>query len=123
VDNGLHGIQLATSAADSDIQQQALVTVTGALRPVPRDVLAFASGGVHTRRGEVRVWWRRLTGGRVALSVDVPVNVRARVTIPQAPGWRYVGAGEGAPRRLGVERGREVFEVGSGRTSFAAERR
>ena len=90
---------------------------------VPRQVLTSASGGVHTQRGEVRVYWRRVAGGRVVLSVDVPVNVRARVTIPQAPGWRYSGDGEGAPRRLGIEGGREVFEVGSGRTSFAAERR
>jgi hypothetical protein len=59
----------------------------------------------------------------VAVSVDVPVNVRARVTIPQVPGWRYVGAGEGAPEWLGIAGGREIFAVGSGRTSFAAERR
>lgn len=40
VDNGRYGIQLSSSAANSDIQQQAFVTVTGQLRPTPSVVTA-----------------------------------------------------------------------------------
>ena len=53
VDNGPYGIQLGTSSAD--IQQQALVTVTGAIQPVPATVTASpvapgdAANGVSTR--------------------------------------------------------------------------
>ncbi|HYU14869.1 MAG TPA: alpha-L-rhamnosidase C-terminal domain-containing protein, partial [Candidatus Acidoferrum sp.] len=90
---------------------------------IPREVLRFASGRVPTQRGEVRVSWRRLPGGRVVVDVDVPVNVQARVSIPHTPGWQYFGAGEGTARPTGIMGGREVFEVGSGRTSFAAQRR
>ena len=40
VDDGLYGIQLGSSAANSDVQQQAFVTVSGQLRPVPAVVTA-----------------------------------------------------------------------------------
>jgi beta-glucosidase len=54
VDNGLYGIQLATSAADRDIQQQALVTVTGALRPVPSVVTVKPQAEGDTAQGIVQ---------------------------------------------------------------------
>jgi beta-glucosidase len=40
VDAGQYGLQLATSAADRDVRQQALVTVTGAVNPKPAVVTA-----------------------------------------------------------------------------------
>ncbi|WP_437738182.1 glycoside hydrolase family 3 C-terminal domain-containing protein [Sorangium sp. So ce1335] len=40
VDAGTYGVQIARSAADQDVAQQALVTVTGALRAVPAVVTA-----------------------------------------------------------------------------------
>ena len=36
VDDGRYGIQLSTSSADQDVQQQAFITVHGALDPTPR---------------------------------------------------------------------------------------
>jgi beta-glucosidase len=40
VDTGRYGLQLATSAADADVRQQAFVTVSGASHPTPAVVTA-----------------------------------------------------------------------------------
>jgi alpha-L-rhamnosidase len=85
---------------------------------VPRDVLDHAAGTVHTQRGEVGVSWRRVPTGGVVLHVDIPVNVRARVSLPAVSGRSYRGAGGGKPVFIGLEDGREIFEVGSGSTNF-----
>jgi alpha-L-rhamnosidase len=87
---------------------------------LPREVLTAASGSVHTQRGEVAVSWRRVPNRGVVLNLDVPVNVQARVSIPEVPGMRYRAAGEGQASFVGVEDGREIFVVGSGRTNFVA---
>jgi alpha-L-rhamnosidase len=85
---------------------------------VPREVLSTASGSVHTQRGEVAVSWERHPSGGVILHVDVPVNVRARVSLPDVDGLSYRAAGAGKPMFVGVEDGREIFEIGSGQTNF-----
>jgi alpha-L-rhamnosidase len=87
---------------------------------LPREVLTSASGSVHTQRGEVAVSWRRVPNRGVVLNLDVPVNVQARVSIPEVPGLKYRAAGAGQATFVGVEDGREIFEVGSGRTNFVA---
>ncbi|MFL6239769.1 MAG: alpha-L-rhamnosidase N-terminal domain-containing protein [Actinomycetes bacterium] len=78
------------------------VTVTGpgaatvAITP-PASGLAAASGAVWTERGPVSVDWRRDTSG-YAVTVDIPDNMTATVTIP----------------------GKAPVTVGSGRTTFPA---
>jgi beta-glucosidase len=54
VDNGRYGIQLATSAADSGIQEHAFVTVTGALRPAPSVVTVKPQAEGDTAQGIVQ---------------------------------------------------------------------
>jgi alpha-L-rhamnosidase len=44
--------------------------------------LTSAEAGTRTPFGRVSVAWRRLGGGRLALDVDVPVGVTARVHVP-----------------------------------------
>jgi alpha-L-rhamnosidase len=87
----------------------------------PKAGLTYAKGTVHTQRGAVHVEWRRTPRG-VVLHVDLPDNVRARVLLPGEAGHSYFGAGQGAPTFVGVEDGRAVFEVGSGRSVFAPGR-
>ncbi|MGQ5264508.1 family 78 glycoside hydrolase catalytic domain [Micromonospora sp. ZYX-F-536] len=76
-----------------------------------------ASGTVPTQRGPVRLDWRR-TGAGLRVDLDVPVNVTARVALPVLPGKSYRAAGPSRATFVGVEDGRAVFEVGSGRSSF-----
>ncbi|GIF73016.1 family 78 glycoside hydrolase catalytic domain [Asanoa siamensis] len=81
----------------------------------PATGLARAAGTVHTQRGPVTVDWRRVGGG-VRLDLDVPVNVTARVALPLEAGRSY--RTDGGAVFVGVEDGRAVFEVGSGRSSY-----
>ncbi|GAA4624578.1 hypothetical protein GCM10023196_025280 [Actinoallomurus vinaceus] len=105
-----------------DVQQTLLgvtVTAPGAaqirVRP-PASGLASASGTVPTQRGDVRVSWHR-SGGRLTLSVDVPVNVKAEIDLPTTGKvWAT-----GDARSLGVRDGHTVYEAGSGRVTFSAQ--
>jgi alpha-L-rhamnosidase len=83
----------------------------------PATGLAHAAGTVHTQRGPVTVDWRR-TGGGTRVELDVPVNVTARVALPVAAGRSYRASGPSKARFVGIEHGRAIFEVGSGRSSF-----
>jgi alpha-L-rhamnosidase len=87
----------------------------------PRVGLEYARGTVHTQRGAVTIDWRRQPAG-LLLRVDVPANVRARVLLPAGAGATYSASGEGAPTLRGTEDGRTVYEVGSGRSTFAPAR-
>jgi alpha-L-rhamnosidase len=86
---------------------------------VPPDIdLDRAAGTVHTQRGPVTLAWRRHRHG-LRVDLEVPVNVSARVALPVEPGRRYRASGPAKARFVGVEDGRAVFEVGSGRSFFA----
>ncbi|MDA0168218.1 alpha-L-rhamnosidase N-terminal domain-containing protein [Solirubrobacter taibaiensis] len=76
------------------------------------------SGSAWTQRGTVETAWKRVAGTFV-IDVKVPTNVKATVAIPNPGGAKYVGVGAGAPRYVGEQGGRAVFEVGSGATHFS----
>ena len=76
------------------------------------------TGSAWTQRGTVETAWKRVNGTFV-LDVKVPANVKATVAIPNPGGVKYVGVGAGAPRYVGEQGGRAVFEVGSGATHFS----
>jgi alpha-L-rhamnosidase len=98
---------------------------------VVRD-LAWASGTVETVRGIVSSSWSH-EPGVIRLEVEVPVNAQATISIPQEDQmsditiregqrtvWekgRYVPGAPGITNGRG-ERGRFVFEVGSGHYIF-----
>ena len=86
---------------------------------IPRTTLASARGTVPTQRGPVSVEWQRATNGAINVVVNVPVNVRALVSLPVTDGVTPFGTGDGAPVSMGVQAGRAQFETGSGRSEFA----
>jgi len=86
---------------------------------LPRTSLGAARGRVPTQRGPVLVDWRRATSGALSVAVDVPVNVRALVSLPIGALSTHSGSGEGAPVLLRVEAGRAQYETGSGRSEFS----
>ncbi len=86
---------------------------------LPRTGLGAARGSVPTQRGPVRVDWRRGAKGALTVAVDVPVNVRARVSLPVSAASTHSGSGEGAPVLSGVEGGRANYEMGSGRSELS----
>ncbi len=89
------------------------------VRIAPADAgVRRASGSQWTGRGTVGVDWRRNRHG-VDTTVEVPVNVTATVALPVVAGGRYIAAGSHATY-LGVQDGRAVYRVGSGRTVFTA---
>jgi alpha-L-rhamnosidase len=95
------------------------VTAPGAaairVRP-PASGLTSASGTVPTQRGDVSVSWRR-AGGRLTLSVDVPVNVEAEIDLPTTGQVKV----DGDARYAGPRDGHAVYTTGSGRVTFVAE--
>jgi alpha-L-rhamnosidase len=100
------------------------VTVPGAAEiaiVIPRTTLAFARGVVPTQRGPVAVDWRRATNGSLSVTVNVPVNVRAQVSLPVIATSRPSATGEGAPSSRGVENSRVTYDIGSGRSLFTVE--
>ena len=80
--------------------------------------LTRASGSAWTQRGTVETAWKKVAGTYV-VDVKVPTNVKATVAIPNPDAVKYVGVGAGAPRYVGEQGGRAVFEVGSGATHFS----
>ncbi|GAB3047551.1 hypothetical protein GCM10027053_01760 [Intrasporangium mesophilum] len=84
----------------------------------PDKGLDHAKGSQWTQRGEVAVDWTRAQSGGVDLSVNIPVNVRATVSLPDPGANGYVATGDGNATFEGVKDGRAVFTVGSGATTF-----
>jgi alpha-L-rhamnosidase len=87
------------------------------------------SASIETVRGRVATRWRRSAAG-LELDVVVPPTATGRVHVParDAAGVTEIGGGrlpaeraEGV-RLVGIERGRVVFEVGSGRYRFRVAR-
>jgi alpha-L-rhamnosidase len=93
------------------------------IRPQPVGELTWARGSVRTVRGEVRSEWR-VENGRFILNVVIPPNTTAAVYIPGTDpamireSGRPVPASEGV-KVLGTDGGAVVFEIRSGRYSFA----
>jgi alpha-L-rhamnosidase len=85
---------------------------------VPRTALAQARGSVPTQRGPVGVNWERAPSGALRVVIDVPVNVRATVSLPITAQSVHTGSGEGAPVTLSSESGRARYATGSGRSEF-----
>jgi alpha-L-rhamnosidase len=106
-----------------DVQETLLGIRTGSPGAAVVDIvppavgLTHAAGTVHTQRGPVRLDWRRIGAG-MRVDLEVPVNVTARVALPIEPGRSYRAAGPSKAVFIGIEDGRAVFEVGSGRSSF-----
>jgi alpha-L-rhamnosidase len=71
---------------------------------IPRTSLAYAKGTVPTQRGIVGVAWQRTAAGQLQATIDLPVNVKARVSLP-------LGSGN--------ERG--IHDIGSGHSVLTAE--
>jgi alpha-L-rhamnosidase len=94
------------------------------IRPQPVGGLEWVKGGVLTVRGEVRSEWR-IENGRFILDVAIPPNATALVYVPSddpqtvREGKRPAVGSDGV-RYLRWEQGAAVFEIGSGRYSFAA---
>ncbi|HVY25667.1 MAG TPA: family 78 glycoside hydrolase catalytic domain [Polyangiaceae bacterium] len=85
---------------------------------IPRTSLPRAKGTVPTQRGMVTVDWRHVDGGGLDVGVDIPVNVRARVSLPLAAESTHSASGEGAPNLAGVEHERALYDVGSGHSEL-----
>ena len=86
--------------------------------------LTFAKAGYHSARGRIVSDWR-LAHGRFYLTISVPANTSATVTLPVARADEITEGGGPAASAEGVrfmraEEGRSVFEVGSGTYRFAA---
>jgi alpha-L-rhamnosidase len=88
---------------------------------LPRTVLGFARGTVPTQRGSVAVDWQHAPNGALSVTITVPVNMRAQVSLPVAAAARPSAMGEGAPVLLSVQDGRASYDVGSGRTQFLVQ--
>ncbi|WP_019818987.1 family 78 glycoside hydrolase catalytic domain [Saccharomonospora saliphila] len=84
---------------------------------VPGSGLRQADGTVHTERGPVSLDWER-TGRGVRAEVEIPVNVRATVSLPEVDGFTYRPAGRTKATHVATEDGRVIFEVGSGDARF-----
>jgi alpha-L-rhamnosidase len=83
----------------------------------PASALQDASGTVHTQRGPVSLNWNRNPNG-MNTTVEVPVNVTARVELPVTDGNTYKAVGQGQARYIGTDGDRVIFEVGSGTSRF-----
>jgi hypothetical protein len=83
----------------------------------PSSGLASASGSEWTERGQVSVKWTQFTQGLLkgedTLTVTVPDNVQAKVSLPVGL-LPYIGLGTGDAHYVSTEDGRATYTVGSG---------
>jgi hypothetical protein len=92
------------------------------IRPEPVEDIAWAKGSYRSIRGEIRSEWHQ-DGQRFSLRVTVPPNTQATVYVPAKSLDAVTENGRTAATAAGVmsagmEAGRAVFEVGSGRYVF-----
>jgi beta-glucosidase len=93
VDDGLYGIQLSSSAANSGIQQQAFVTVSGRLKPTPSVVTAkpVATGDAAAHVAQ-----------RVIFPRDTVVDPQLTVSLSDQSLFGYVTEGQHTPLPAGM---------------------
>jgi hypothetical protein len=94
------------------------------IAPEPVGRLTWARGEYRSVRGRIASAWR-IAGGRLSLSVTIPPNTTAMVFVPSPKPEAVLESGKPAATASGVrflrhERGKTVFEVGSGRYEFTA---
>lgn len=87
---------------------------------IPRTKLTSAEGTVPLQRGTVAVAWQRSEAGKLAVKVDLPTNMRARLSLPLV-GATIAATGTGAPKLIGNEGERIVYELGSGHSELSEE--
>ena len=98
-------------------------------RPAVPAGLDSVSASIETVRGRVATRWRRSAAG-LELDVVVPPTATGRVHVPASDaaavteigGGRFSAERAEGVRLVGVERGRVVFEIGSGRYRFRVAR-
>ncbi|HEX4701097.1 MAG TPA: glycoside hydrolase family 3 C-terminal domain-containing protein, partial [Pseudonocardiaceae bacterium] len=93
VDDGMYGIQLSSSAANSDIEQQQFVTVTGQLRPTPSVVTAqpVAPGDAAAHVAQ-----------RVMFPTGTTVDPQLTVSLSDESLFGYITAGASTPLPSGM---------------------
>jgi alpha-L-rhamnosidase len=94
------------------------------LRPFIGPGLDFARANYRTMHGEIRSDWKR-TGGKLAWTIRVPANTRARVYVPSQPDTAVTEGGMpiekiDSLRVIGREGKFLVCEAGSGSYTFAS---
>lgn len=84
---------------------------------VPTKGLDGVSASYQSVRGTIAARWKRTPTG-LELDVTVPPNATGRVHVPTSNPRGVTGGGADSVRFVGVEGGRVVYEVGSGRYQF-----
>jgi alpha-L-rhamnosidase len=87
---------------------------------IPRTTLVSAEGTVPLQRGTVAVAWQRNEAGKLAVKVDLPTNMRARLSLPLVSAT-ISATSTGAPVLVGNEGERVVYELGSGHSELTEE--
>lgn len=87
---------------------------------IPRTKLTSAEGTIPLQRGTVAVAWQRSDTGKLAVKVDLPTNVRARLSLPLV-GVAVAATGNGSPKLAANEGERMVYELGSGHSELTEE--
>jgi alpha-L-rhamnosidase len=88
---------------------------------IPAAGLDSVSASYESVRGTVATGWRRTAEG-LDFDVTVPPNAEGRVFVPaSSPGSVTETLGGAAVTLVGVEGGRVVYDVGSGRYRFRVE--
>jgi len=88
VDTGVYGIQLSSSSADRDIQQQAFVAVSGALRPRPAVVTAKPRANGDAAQGILQ---------RIVFPSDTEIDPRLTVAMADDSLYGYITKGASKP--------------------------
>jgi alpha-L-rhamnosidase len=88
---------------------------------IPRTSLTSVKGTIPTQRGMVGVAWQHGASGRLDVAVDLPVNVKARVSLPLGAQASHSATGEGAPMLDHVDAERAFYDVGSGHSELVVQ--
>ncbi len=93
-----------------------------AIRPVPGGGLTYARSFIHSAYGKVESAWEFNEGG-FSLTVEIPANTRAEVTLPGAAGREVTEGGQPLAQadgivQSGLEGSDRKLEIGSGRYTF-----
>ena len=93
VDQGRYGLQLASSSADADVQQQAFIKVTGTLKPTPAVVTAKPVVAHTAAQGIAQ---------RVSFGAGSRIDPQLTVTLSDESLFGYVTRGQSTPLPSGM---------------------